>query len=311
MKEFNFSIIIPHKDIPELLMRCLHSIPERDDVQVIVVDDNSKDADTYLEKYPELSRPNLEFYATKEGKGAGYARNVGLRYAKGEWLIFADADDFFTEHAGELMDKYVRSDSDIVYFDSRSVMSNDIQKETKWTTAVSTKRFQGVKTDSIRYTHLIPWAKMIRRSFVECKFIFFDEIPWCNDIFFSVQTGCLAKKIEISDAVFYTYTKRDGSLSDTYYENNYELKIRTRAALKSYQFALDSGYSDVSSICAHFLSTLFGKKKYLYFFRAIHMLDNETISKFFHRETRMLNRKGRVYFGVFILIGKYLPWSAL
>lgn len=35
-----FSIIIPHKDIPDLLMRCLRSIPVSGDIQVIVVDDN-------------------------------------------------------------------------------------------------------------------------------------------------------------------------------------------------------------------------------------------------------------------------------
>ena len=52
-----FSIIIPHKDIPDLLMRCLRSIPVSEDIQVIVVDDNSADADTYLKRYPELSRP--------------------------------------------------------------------------------------------------------------------------------------------------------------------------------------------------------------------------------------------------------------
>ena len=61
-----FSIIIPHYDIPDLLMRCLKSIPVSEDIQVIVVDDNSPDADTYLEKYPELSRPYLEFIHTTE-----------------------------------------------------------------------------------------------------------------------------------------------------------------------------------------------------------------------------------------------------
>ena len=49
-----FSIIIPHFDIPDLLMRCLKSIPVSEDIQVIVVDDNSPDADTYLERYPEF-----------------------------------------------------------------------------------------------------------------------------------------------------------------------------------------------------------------------------------------------------------------
>ena len=37
----NYSIIIPHKNIPNLLQRCLDSIPNREDVQIIVVDDNS------------------------------------------------------------------------------------------------------------------------------------------------------------------------------------------------------------------------------------------------------------------------------
>jgi len=37
----NYSIIIPHKNIPHLLVRCLDSIPQREDVQIIVADDNS------------------------------------------------------------------------------------------------------------------------------------------------------------------------------------------------------------------------------------------------------------------------------
>ncbi len=38
---FDYSIIIPHYNIPKLLLRCVKSIPERDDVQIIVVDDCS------------------------------------------------------------------------------------------------------------------------------------------------------------------------------------------------------------------------------------------------------------------------------
>ena len=38
---YNISIIIPHKNIPKLLERCLNSIPEREDIQIIIVDDNS------------------------------------------------------------------------------------------------------------------------------------------------------------------------------------------------------------------------------------------------------------------------------
>ena len=71
-----YSIIIPHKEIPDLLMRCLRSIPVSEDIQVIVVDDNSSYDDTCLYTYPELSRPYLEFIRTKTGGVAGYARNL-------------------------------------------------------------------------------------------------------------------------------------------------------------------------------------------------------------------------------------------
>lgn len=50
-----FSVIIPHYGIPELLRRCLASIPDRADLEVIVVDDCSPDGETYPERYPAIS----------------------------------------------------------------------------------------------------------------------------------------------------------------------------------------------------------------------------------------------------------------
>lgn len=88
--EPKYSIIIPHYNIPDLLMRCLKSIPVMEEIEVIVVDDNSPDAATYIERYPELSRPHLAFIRTTKGGEAGYARNVGMEHARGNWLLFAD-----------------------------------------------------------------------------------------------------------------------------------------------------------------------------------------------------------------------------
>ena len=83
-----------------MLLRCLGSIPIREDVQVIVADDNSDITevdDVNLFSLPE-KYPHVEFIWGKNEngrKGAGYARNLGLEKAKGKWLVFADADDFF------------------------------------------------------------------------------------------------------------------------------------------------------------------------------------------------------------------------
>ena len=54
-----FSIIIPYKDIPDLLIRCLKSIPVSEDIQVIVVDDNSSEADVIFFKNKAVLSDNV------------------------------------------------------------------------------------------------------------------------------------------------------------------------------------------------------------------------------------------------------------
>ena len=81
-----FSIIIPHHEIPMLLQRCLDSIPDVPEVQVIVVDDNSSEQKVDFGQFPGLNRKYTLCIFDKEGGGAGHARNIGLRHADGKWL---------------------------------------------------------------------------------------------------------------------------------------------------------------------------------------------------------------------------------
>ena len=165
-----FSIIIPHKEIPDLLMRCLQSIPVSEDIQVIVVDDNSADADTYLERYPELSRPYLEFIRTTKG--------VGLDHAKGKWILFADSDDFFVEDMYDIICSYVDSETDVIYFKSNSVLSADINREAKRNAHVN-KIINQYLIDGdewpIRAQMYVPWGKMVKRDVMVKHDIRFDE----------------------------------------------------------------------------------------------------------------------------------------
>ena len=75
MKNITYSFIIPHHNTPELLARCIYSIPNRDDVEIIVVDDNSDE-----DKKACSSRLDVRiiFIDKEHTKGAGHARNVGL-----------------------------------------------------------------------------------------------------------------------------------------------------------------------------------------------------------------------------------------
>ena len=76
-----YSIIIPHKNIVPLLKRCLESIPNRNDIQVVVVDDHSDVKN--IQQIEQLCITNhADLVKTQESKGAGYVRNIGLKYAR-------------------------------------------------------------------------------------------------------------------------------------------------------------------------------------------------------------------------------------
>ncbi len=98
-----------------MLQRCLDSIPERDDIQTIIVDDNSSPDIVDFDQFPGCHRKNTEVYLTKEGRGAGYARNVGLKHAEGKWLIFSDADDFFADEFSSILDEMIEAEEDLFF----------------------------------------------------------------------------------------------------------------------------------------------------------------------------------------------------
>ena len=240
-----FSIIIPHKDIPDLLMRCLKSIPVSEDIQVIVVDDNSSDADTYLDKYPELSRPYLEFIRTTKGGGAGYARNVGLELAKGKWLLFADADDFYVENMPDIIYSYADSEADVIFFKNKAVLSDNTNIKSDRSSYVN-KIIDRYLADGdewfLRVRMDAPWGKMIKRSLIVKHNILFDEIMNSNDVYFSLQTGYYADAIKVVDKVLYIVTCRSNSLTSLFKYSPDWLRQRTEVLFRCDKFMYQNGF---------------------------------------------------------------------
>jgi glycosyltransferase involved in cell wall biosynthesis len=218
----NYSIIIPHKNSEDLLKRCLESIPRRSDIQIVVVDDKSLDSDKISSVVSGFE--NAQLILTEEELGAGYARNVGLKYAMGKWLLFADADDFYHEGAFDVLDDYIDTDYEIIYFYANSVDSITYQTSPR---AKGLDRFQKKyhigdrrSEDYIRIKLWAPWNKMIRNEFWKRCNVYFDETPFGNDMNFAIKVSLLAKKYVILTEPLYCLTYTDSSIS--YKERSYE-----------------------------------------------------------------------------------------
>lgn len=238
MDNLCFSIVIPHYNIPDLLMRCLKSIPVSPNFQVIVVDDCSPGAENYLTKYPELSRPFLEFYSTSKGGSAGRARNVGIDHAKGKWIIFIDADDFLVENAAELLLKYQDSTEDILYFPSLSVMSDNIRQPSDRNPFLyHFSRYHSARDEKpLRFEFDAPWGKVIRKALIDQYDIRFDEVRYSNDTYFSAVIGYYAKNVKVPLEPLYVVTKRIGSLTSAKKKSDEEWTTRFNAALHVQSF---------------------------------------------------------------------------
>lgn len=212
--KYYFTIIIPHKNIPNLLQRCLDSIPLREDLQIIVVDDNSNLDKVDFSHFPGLGRPDCKVIFTKEGKGAGYARNVALREADSKWVLFADADDFYSDNLNEFLDKYKDSDYQTVYFYNDTVETESLQPIDK-DKFVESLVHEGEKLhnmDCLRYKAYAPWTKMTQLSLIKQHDIWFEEIPAANDCLFNVKVGHYAEKFDVFKKHLYIRTIRQGSL---------------------------------------------------------------------------------------------------
>lgn len=210
MGEINFSFIIPHKNCPDLLQRCVNSIPEKNDIEIVVVDDNSDDG-----RKPDLqSRKGLEVILlnAKQSKGAGRARNVGMNCSRGKWFLFADADDyFFEDKLARLLNKYSNiEDVDVVYLNALSYIGNSkelsefqprINKIFQQKEKLSDNKFE----ELIRFETWEPWTRMCKREFVIKNNIRFDEIPRQNDLSFGIKVSIFSRKWCIEESKTYCW----------------------------------------------------------------------------------------------------------
>ena len=227
----SYSIIIPSKNLPDLLQRALDSIPRRDDIQVIVVDDASDPGLVDFAAYPGLGDPSVEVVFTKEGRGAGYARNAGLERATGRWTLFLDCDDLFTPDCLALMDAHREDDADIVFFNVTSAYSDGLDysprhlARSEYFTA-----FDGARREfCCRYLYTEPWGKMFRTEFLRDGGFRFEETPLANDYRFSVMTGIAAGRVVTDLRPLCCITERRGSLSHDFC--NTPLQLSTRLAV--------------------------------------------------------------------------------
>lgn len=248
------SVIIPVYNAEKYLKECLDSILNNTlkDIEVICVDDGSTDNSLkILEEYKHLYT-NISLLHTKN-QGGGAARNRGLDIAKGKYLLFLDADDYFDKEMFEkLYNQLEKTNADVCVCGINKYSDRDqqlvIDRAPNLPESIrnlETFNYKDIPNDILYYFKNAAWNKMFRTSFIKEQGLKFQEIRRSNDLYFSKVALLSAKIITKVDEklVFYRVHQKTNCQSNNYkypyefikaltklnnyiYENNYIPEIK-------------------------------------------------------------------------------------
>lgn len=283
------SVILPIYNVEDYLeetLNCLLNQTILDDIEVLMVDDGSTDNSRYIiEKYA-LDYEN--FYAFhKVNEGQGVARNLGLQYAKGEYIHFLDSDDYIPEDSYEkLYNLAIKNNSDIIIGDVLRFGNYKV-----WSDGLFKHSFEGI-TQDIESTTLnqrpqLLWDtstsnKLYRKEFLEKNDIeFIKKKIFFEDLLFSTESYIKADSIYISNEVFYYWRFRSKKTSVTQQHNdikNFQDRIKIlhliNKLMKDNNVSDDLIYYEYKKWLSHDLK-IFIKKLNNYPNRYIQELTNE------------------------------------
>lgn len=242
MSNVKISIIIPVYNPPrEFFQQCVDSLKlavgavPKGEVECIFVNDGS--TEEYVDEVIHGVADGSNFrFVWKENGGVSTARNIGIDMARGEFLMFVDADDRLEADALVVALKITgegRSDIICLGF-SEDDSANKVVKPFHDTIEGREKIKAFVceltcgKAEASRHNVNLhsPWAKLYRKSIVEGNQLGFDkELKVAQDFWFNLCFYNCCDKIVIDNRIIYHYVTNTGSAIHRYSDIRLKMNI--------------------------------------------------------------------------------------
>lgn len=231
--EYKISIIIPVYNTEKYLSRCIESALNQnfDSFEIIIINDGSTDnSGTIADNYSSQNH-NINVIH-KKNKGLGFARNTGLEYAKGEYILFLDSDDYIDKGTLEKVYNTAKNTkSDITVFNMRKINESD--------NSIIQERLLDLKNETINIKNMglneyfkkyfFPYIhgheacnKLYKMSLLNKSHVLFDknDLICSEDLLFNLKLLPYVKSISSTNHSFYNYMQRENSLMNTQYRQN-------------------------------------------------------------------------------------------
>lgn len=213
-----FSIIVPAYNVENYIDRCIKSLINQDinDYEIIIVNDGSTDSTE--EKILKWDNTKITFINKKSNTGLSDSRNLGLKNARGEYILFVDSDDYLEYNSLSNLKSYIEEvyPTDVVYMgyvkEKAGVASNQYDFHSKFNKCYSSHEFMKFELQH-RGIPIPACFAVYRRGFLIEQDISFEVGLLHEDELWAPTVMLYAKSIATTNLSLYHYILRDDSIT--------------------------------------------------------------------------------------------------
>ncbi len=215
-------MIIPVYNAEKYLEETLNSIINQtigfDNIELILIDDLSTDnSKKIIEDYAKTYNNIVPFYSSKNHGHPGFGRNIGLKKATADYIMFMDNDDEIDKDmCKKLYEAMTDENADVVCCDTHVVDPlGDIKDNASYTNGIQKKDFIIIEGDDLLlFRNNSLWNKIYKKNIIKDNDIKFEETTYADDLIFTSTYFIKSEKlIYLKDYFGYKWKIRTDSLS--------------------------------------------------------------------------------------------------
>lgn len=213
-KQIRFSIIMTAYNIADYIDRAINSVIMQDfnNYELIIVNDGSTD-DTYhkIKQAKSKNKEHIVLINNLHNKGLGKSRNIAVKKAKGEYILYLDSDDtIYDSHTLTKIDNLIGTKNfDLVYLGVQYVGGSN-------KAYIPTEENSSKEARLACDMHFAVASKCFSRNFLINNNITFPEGLYYEDMVYSIKSTILANNTTFGEFPFYNYYRnRKGSIMST------------------------------------------------------------------------------------------------
>lgn len=250
-----FTVIVPTYNPGQYLPKLLESIERNeciDDIEIILSDDCSEEP--FEDVVESFKRLNIRTIVNEKHSGFPRdGRQNGARAAKGQWICFADQDDYYVDNAFDKIKERIEKEDLKNSIATNIIMHIDATGENIV--------YGGVKA----WTH----GKFYEKTFWDSHNLGYDYLRYCEDVNLSTKVGCIATTenlpINYVNECLYIWDRKEDSLSqgDYFPQSMHDYILGTLGVIVKYMEQYQYKKDAVEKLTIKFIQTLY--HVYFYF----------------------------------------------